>query len=124
MIKFRERRYKEEDITPDVLTHLKEDGQTPNIIKESDAERVSQLNSKSLVLYKAILNLDNMYEIQVMDKELYRFTRKLLEDKLGLIISRVDEEKHLFCAVDKYKGKILNAVDILGRRYNLSVVVR
>ena len=124
MIKFREKRYKEEDITPDVLSHLKEDGQTPNIIKESDAERVSQLNSKSLVLYKAILNLDNMYEIQVMDKELYRFTRKLLEDKLGLIISRVDEEKHLFCAVDKYKGKILNAVDILGRRYNLSVVVR
>lgn len=124
MIKFRERRYEEVDITPDVLTHLKEDGQTPKIIKEEDADRVSKINSKSLVLYKAFLNLDNMYEIQVMDKELYRFTGKLLEEKLGLILERVDEEKRLFCAVDKYKGKILNAVDILGRRYNLSIVVR
>lgn len=124
MIKFRERRKEEEDIMQDVITHLKEDGQNPNIIKEDDADRVSKLNSKSLVLYRAFLNLDNMYEIQIMDKELYRFTRKLLEDKLGLILERVDEEKRLFCAVDKYKGKILNAVDILGRRYNLSVVVR
>jgi hypothetical protein len=59
-----------------------------------------------------------------MDKELYRFTIKLLEDKLGLTIRHIDTEKRLICAVDKYKGKILNSIDILGRRYNLSVVVR
>lgn len=124
MIKFRERRYEEVDIMPDVLSHLKEDGQTPKVIKEDDADRVSQTNSKSLVLYRAFLNLNNVYEIQVMDKELYRFTRKLLEEKLGLVIREVDEEKRLICAIDKYKGKLLNAVDILGRRYDLSVVVR
>lgn len=124
MIKFRERRYEEVDIIPDVLSHLKEDGQTPKVIKEADADRVSQTNSKSLVLYRAFLNLNNVYEIQVMDKELYRFTRKLLEEKLGLVIREVDEEKRLICAIDKYKGKLLNAVDILGRRYDLSVVVR
>jgi acyl-CoA hydrolase len=124
MIKFRERRYDEVDITTDVLSHLKDDGQTVKTIKESDADSVSKTNSKSLVLYKAFLNLDNMYEIQVMDKELYRFTIKLLEDKLGLTIRHIDTEKRLICAVDKYKGKILNSIDILGRRYNLSVVVR
>lgn len=124
MIRFRERRYEEVDIVPEVLSHLKEDGQTPQTIREEDADRVSQVNSKSLVLYKAFLNLDNKYEIQVMDKELYRFTFKLLEEKLGLIITNVDEDKRIISAVDKYKGKILNAIDILGRRYNLSIVVR
>lgn len=124
MIGFREKRYEEVDIMPDVLTHLKEDGQTPNIIKESDADRVSQVNSKSLVLYKAVINKSNRYEIQVMDKELYRFTSKLLSEKLGLIITNVDEERRLVTAEDKYKGKLLNAVDILGRRYTLSCVVR
>lgn len=124
MIRFRERRYEEVDIVPEVLSHLKEDGQNPQTIREEDADRVSQVNSKSLVLYKAFLNLDNKYEIQVMDKELYRFTVKLLEEKLGLIITSIDEDKRIISAVDKYKGKILNAIDILGRRYNLSIVVR
>lgn len=124
MIRFRERRYEEVDIVPEVLSHLKEDGQNPQTIREEDANRVSQVNSKSLVLYKAFLNLDNKYEIQVMDKELYRFTVKLLEEKLGLIITNIDEDKRIISAVDKYKGKVLNAIDILGRRYNLSIVVR
>lgn len=124
MIRFRERRYEEVDIVPEVLSHLKEDGQNPQTIREEDADRVSQVNSKSLVLYKAFLNLDNKYEIQVMDKELYRFTVKLLEEKLGLIITNIDEDKRIISAVDKYKGKVLNAIDILGRRYNLSIVVR
>ena len=124
MIRFRERRYEEVDIVPEVLSHLKEDGQTPQTIREEDADKVSQVNSKSLVLYKAFLNLDNKYEIQVMDKELYRFTVKLLEEKLGLIITNIDEDKRIISAVDKYKGKVLNAIDILGRRYNLSIVVR
>lgn len=124
MIRFRERRYEEVDIVPEVLSHLKEDGQNPQTIREEDADRVSQVNSKSLVLYKAFLNLDNKYEIQVMDKELYRFTVKLLEEKLGLIITNIDEDKRIVSAVDKYKGKVLNAIDILGRRYNLSIVVR
>ena len=124
MIRFRERRYEEVDIVPEVLSHLKEDGQNPQTIREEDADRVSQVNSKSLVLYKAFLNLDNKYEIQVMDKELYRFTVKLLEEKLGLIITNIDEDKRIISAVDKYKGKVLNAIDILGRRYNLSIVIR
>lgn len=124
MIRFRERRYEEVDIVPEVLSHLKEDGQNPQTIREEDADKVSQVNSKSLVLYKAFLNLDNKYEIQVMDKELYRFTVKLLEEKLGLIITNIDEDKRIISAVDKYKGKVLNAIDILGRRYNLSIVVR
>ena len=117
-------RFEEVDIVPEVLSHLKEDGQNPQTIREEDADRVSQVNSKSLVLYKAFLNLDNKYEIQVMDKELYRFTVKLLEEKLGLIITNIDEDKRIISAVDKYKGKVLNAIDILGRRYNLSIVVR
>lgn len=124
MIKFRERRKDEVDITSEVLTHLVADGQTPKTIKESDADRVSQTNSKSLVLYRAFINLNNQYEIQVMDKALYRFTTKLLSEKLGLTVTKIDENKRLVCAEDKYKGKVLNAIDILGRRYDLSVVVR
>lgn len=124
MILFRERRYEEVDLMPEVLTHLKEDGQSPNIIKEEEADSTSQLNSKTLVLYKAIVNKNNRYEIQVMDKELYRFTIKLLSDILGLVITNVDEKKRLVCAEDKYKGKLLNAIDILGRRYKLYCVVR
>lgn len=124
MIKFREKRYEEEDLTPEVLEHLKADGQSPVTIKESEADHTSQLSSKSLVLYKAVLNKNNRYEIQVMDKEFYKFTRKLLTDRLGLVISSIDESRRLVTAEDKYKGKVLNAIDILGRMYKLYIVVR
>ena len=108
MIRFREKRYEEVDLMPEILTHLKEDGQTPNIIeKKKDADRVSQINSKSLVLYKAVINTNNHYEIQVMDKELYRFTSKLLSEKLGFTITNVDEERRLVTAEDKSKVSYL-----------------
>lgn len=124
MIKFIEKRHEESDLTKEAIEHLKLDGQTPNIIDEKDADKVSKINSKSLVLYKFVLNTNSRYEIQVMDKELYNFTVKLLSEKLGLTVTNIDEESRLITAENKYKGAMLNAIDILGRRYNLSIVVR
>lgn len=124
MIKFREKLREEINLIPEVLTHLKSDGQSPKIIDEKDADSASKVSSKSMVLYKAVQNTDGMYEIQVMDKELYRFTKKLLTDILGLTIINIDDDKRLITAVNRYKGIVLDAIDILGRRYNLSIVVR
>lgn len=124
MIKFRERRFDELDITPDVLSHLREDGQTPRIIKESEASSVAKESSRSMVLYKAIQNKDGRYEIHLMDKEMYRFTGKLITERLMLNLVSRDDASNTWVAEDKYKGKVLNAIDIIGRMYKLSVVVR
>jgi hypothetical protein len=73
MIKFRERRYDEVDITTDVLSHLKDDGQTVKTIKESDADSVSKTNSKSLVLYKPFgMNWTNDIMSDFLKKRGYR----------------------------------------------------
>lgn len=124
MIKFREKKYMIQDLTNEVLDHLKDDGQLPNIINESEADSTSELSSKSLVLYSFIRNESGLYELKLMDKQLYSFNTTKLPDRFGLRVINIDKDNRIITLESEYKGRVLDAIDVMGRMYKLSVVVR
>ena len=124
MIKFREKKYMIQDLTNEVLDHLKDDGQLPNIINESEADSTSKLSSKSLVLYSFIRNESGLYELKLMDKQLYSFNTTKLPDRFGLRVINIDKDNRIITLESEYKGRVLDAIDVMGRMYKLSVVVR
>lgn len=124
MIRFREKQYIVQDLMNEVIEHLKLDGQKPNIIKEDQAKEVASTNSNSRVIYSFTRNKQGFYEMKLMDKELYNYTRKLLGDQFLLRITDEDKDMNMFTCESEFKGRILDAIDIIGRKFNLSVVVR
>lgn len=124
MIKFREKKYMIQDLTNEVLDHLKDNGQLPNIINESEADSTSKLSSKSLVLYSFIRNESGLYELKLMDKQLYSFNTTKLPDRFGLRVINIDKDNRIITLESEYKGRVLDAIDVMGRMYKLSVVVR
>ena len=124
MIRFREKQYIVQDLMNEVIEHLKLDGQKPNIIKEDQAKEVASTNSNSRVIYSFTRNKQGFYEMKLMDKELYNYTRKLLGDQFLLRITSEDKDMNMFTCESEFKGRILDAIDIIGRKFNLSVVVR
>lgn len=124
MIKFREKKYMIQDLTNEVLDHLKDDGQLPNIINESEADSTSKLSSKSLVLYSFIRNESGLYELKLMDKQLYSFNTTKLPDRFGLRVINIDKDNRIITLESEYKGRVLDAIDVMSRMYKLSVVVR
>lgn len=124
MIKFREKKYMIQDLTNEVLDHLKDDGQLPNIINESEADSTSKLSSKSLVLYSFIRNESGLYELKLMDKQLYSFNTTKLPDRFGLRVINIDKDNRIITLESEYKGRVLDAIDVMCRMYKLSVVVR
>lgn len=124
MIKFREKKYMIQDLTNEVLDHLKDDGQLSNIINESEADSTSKLSSKSLVLYSFIRNESGLYELKLMDKQLYSFNTTKLPDRFGLRVINIDKDNRIITLESEYKGRVLDAIDVMGRMYKLSVVVR
>lgn len=124
MITFREKSYIVQDLTNEVIEHLKLDGQKPNIIREDEAKNVASTNSNSRVIYSFVRNKQGFYEMKLMDKELYNYTRKLLSDQFLLRITNEDKDLNMFTCESEYKGRILDAIDIIGRKFNLSIVVR
>lgn len=108
----------------EVIEHLKLDGQKPNIIREDQAKEVASTNSNSRVIYSFTRNKQGFYEMKLMDKELYNYTRKLLGDQFLLRITGEDKDMNMFTCESEFKGRILDAIDIIGRKFNLSVVVR
>lgn len=113
-----------QDLTNEVLDHLKDDGQLPNIINESEADSTSKLSSKSLVLYSFIRNESGLYELKLMDKQLYSFNTTKLPDRFGLRVINIDKDNRIITLESEYKGRVLDAIDVMGRMYKLSVVVR
>lgn len=124
MIRFREKQYIVQDLMNEVIEHLKLDGQKPNIIREDQAKEVASTNSNSRVIYSFTRNKQGFYEMKLMDKELYNYTRKLLGDQFLLRITGEDKDMNMFTCESEFKGRILDAIDIIGRKFNLSVVVR
>lgn len=60
---------------PDAIEYLKKQGLRPNIITPEQADSVSRVNSKAMVLVSFIKNESGYYQIQVQDKELYNYTQ-------------------------------------------------
>lgn len=124
MIKFREKPSSDQDLIGEVVDHLKKDGQSINTIEESEADDISRMNSKSLVLYSFKRVTNGYYQIRVMDKTAGRYIQKLIEDILRFRITDINSQNRIITAETKYLGMALDAIDVLGRKYNLSIVIR
>lgn len=122
MITFKPKKYIEKDLVPDVIGYLTKKGIRPNLISSEDADKASKVNSRSLVITKIIQNERGKIEIEVQDKEGYRYTEKLFRDIYKMKILDVDKLNRKLCAENDYLGRTLEMISILGKKYNLSIV--
>jgi hypothetical protein len=123
MINFKPKHQKEEDLMPEALRYLKDCGQKPVTIKVEDADKVSRVNSKAMVLREFKKNSDGNFQISVQDKELYKYTQKLVGDIFRMRILKIDKKNRIITAETESKGIALDIIEILGLKYNLSIVV-
>lgn len=123
MVTFRKKKTIIEDLMPEVIDHLEKCGIRPNIISREDADRVSKVNSKAMVLVSFIKNENGYYQIQLMDKELYSYTQKLVKDIFRMRITEIDKKTRIVTAETDHKGIALDIIEVLGMKYNLSIVV-
>lgn len=124
MISFRKKQSQVQDLMPQAIEHLKKtEGKSFNIITPEEADRVSRINSKAMVLVSFIKNEYGYYQIQVQDKELYNYTQKLLRDIFRMRITDIDKEHRIVTAECDHLGVALAIIDVIREKYNLSVVV-
>lgn len=122
MITFRHKKYIIQNLMPDAIEYLRKKGIIPNIITPDQSDSVSRVNSKAMVLVSFIRNESGYYQIQVQDKELYNYTKKLIKDFFRMRITNIDQEKRIITAETDHLGIALDIIEVLGRKYNLSVV--
>ena len=124
MIAFRKKQSPVQDLMPEAIEYLKnEEGKAFNIITPEEADRVSRINSKAMVLVSFVKNEYGYYQIQVQDKELYNYTQKLLRNIFRMRITDIDRKNRIVTAECDHKGVILTIIDVIREKYNLSVVV-
>lgn len=116
MIEFRQRKNLEQDLMPEALDYLKKKGIEYTTITPDKADEVSRKNSKALVLMYFKLNTSGYYEIQIKDKECYKFNRKFLEVYCGMRITDVNEKERTITAETDYKGRTLSVIELLALR--------
>lgn len=122
MINFRKKKYLIQNLMPDAIEYLKKQGLRPNIITPEQADSVSRVNSKAMVLVSFIKNESGYYQIQVQDKELYNYTQKLLKDIFRMRITDINKETRVITAETDHLGIAFDIIEILATKYNLSVV--
>lgn len=122
MINFRKKKYLIQNLMPDAIEYLKKQGLRPNIITPEQADSVSRVNSKAMVLVSFIKNESGYYQIQVQDKELYNYTQKLIKDIFRMRITDVNKETRVITAETDHLGIAFDIIEILATKYNLSVV--
>lgn len=123
MIQFRKKKYLIQDLMSEALDYLRKQGIRPNIISPEQADSVSRVNSKAMVLVSFIKNEDGYYQIQLQDKELYSYTQKLVKDIFMMRITNIDKNKRIITAETDHLGRALDSIEILGLKYNLSIVM-
>jgi hypothetical protein len=122
MINFRKKKYLIQNLMPDAIEYLKKQGLRPNIITPEQADNVSRVNSKAMVLVSFIKNESGYYQIQVQDKELYNYTQKLIKDIFRMRITDINKETRVITAETDHLGIAFDIIEILATKYNLSVV--
>lgn len=123
MIQFRKKKYLIQNLMSDALDYLQKQGIRPNIISPEQADKVSKVNSKAMVLVSFIRNESGFYQIQLQDKELYSYTQKLVRDILMMRITDIDKKNRIITAETDHLGRALDSIEILGLKYNLSIVM-
>lgn len=122
MIEFRKKSLIQ-DLMSEAVEYLKKEKVRFNTITEDQADQVSRVNSKAMVLRSFIRNENGMYQISVQDKELYKYTQKLIRDIFQMRIVDIDTKNRIITAERPEKGIVLDIIEILGIKYNLSVVL-
>lgn len=122
MVSFR-KKYLIQDLMPEAVEYLKKQRVRFNTISEDQADQASRVNSKAMVLRSFKRNTDGMYEITVQDKELYKYTQKLIRDIFQMRITNIDTKTRTVTAERPEKGIVLDIIEILGVKYNLSIVM-
>lgn len=121
MISFSPKKYVEKDLIPEAIGYL-EKSRIPFIrITEDEADEVSKINSRSMVLREFKQNTEGKFQITVQEKEGYRYTAKLLEN-CGLKSITTDQKTRKTTGIIDYLGKALSTIEILALHYNLSIV--
>lgn len=121
MVSFRKKTLVQ-DLMPEAVEYLKKQGVRFNTISEDQADQVSKVNSKAMVLRSFIRNESGQYEIKLQDKELYKYTQKLVRDIFQMRITNIDTKTRVITAERPEKGIVLDIIEILGVKYNLSIV--
>ena len=122
MINFRQKKYIIQNLMPDAIEYLRKQGTKTNIISPEESDSVSRVNSKAMVLVSFIKNESGYYQIQVQDKELYNYTQKLIKDLFQMRITDIDKSRRIITAETDHLGVALDIIEVLGVKYNLSVV--
>lgn len=124
MIEFRKKKSVIQDLVPEAMDNLRKIGVPFNSIKLEQADSVSRINSKAMVLRSFIKNDNGYYEMKVQDKELYNYTQKLIREKFQMRITDIDRKDRIITAECDHLGIALDIIEILGRKYNLSIVTQ
>ena len=124
MIEFRKKKSVIQDLVPEAMDNLRKIGVPFNSIKLDQADSVSRVNSKAMVLRSFIKNDNGYYEMKVQDKELYNYTQKLIREKFQMRITDIDRKDRIITAECDHLGIALDIIEILGRKYNLSIVTQ
>lgn len=124
MIEFRKKKSVIQDLVPEAMDNLRKIGVPFNSIKLEQADSVSHVNSKAMVLRSFIKNDNGYYEMKVQDKELYNYTQKLIREKFQMRITDIDRKDRIITAECDHLGIALDIIEILGRKYNLSIVTQ
>lgn len=115
------------DMMPKLIKHLSQIGQRPNIISSDQADEAASVNSKSMVLVEFIKNEKGRYQITLMDKGNglggpYPYTQKLIKEQFRMNVLGIDKKKRTITADIEHFGIIMDILEVLSLKYNLSVV--
>ena len=122
MITFRQKKQKPINLVQKAIDYLTNKQVPFSVIKEKEAGLVSQRNSKSIVLLEFIQNEMGLFQIKLQDKKLYSWTEKMISEIFRMDITEIDEKSRIITATSEHEGHVLDVIEILGLKYNLSIV--
>ena len=123
MIKFRPKTLVQ-DLIPEAIKRLDEQGISYNKISSKEADTISKVNSKAMVLVSFTKNDRGYFEIQFQSKEVYGYVKKLLGEVFRMRITNIDTPKRIITAETDFIGIALDIIEVLGLdpHFNLSLV--
>ena len=112
------------DLIPEAIKQLKKEGISYNSITSAQADAASKVNTNAMVLMSFNQNEKGFYQITVKDKEFYSYTKKFLGDSDYCNMRIIDENKkeRTITAETDHLGVALDVIEVLGIKYNLSIV--
>lgn len=113
-----------QNLMPQAIEHLRKEGVDFNIISPEQADAASKVNSKAMVLMSFTKTDTGFFQIEVKDKEFYTYTRKFLGDPeyCRMRITDTNKKERTVTAEINHLGIALDVIEVLGIKYNLSIV--